>query len=317
MSGPRIALLVTHLMGSGHLVRTLTLARALAGQGAAPLVISGGRPLAHVATGGLRFAQLPPLSSDGLDYRTLLDETGVIRVSDALVESNLRLEESNQSLSDLLGLVGHDLKNPLTVSLGFLSMTGLELDDLAGTGADVSGARAMLGRATEAAHRVESLLASVLEMSRIDYSTLRSRGEPVDVAEVVQQAVTDLTIISEVEIDDLTGLRAVADASHLRQVLGNLLSNADKYGAAPISISGDTVGSTTRIVVSDAGRGVPEDFLPRLFERFSRAERESKPGTGLGLHLARQLCRVMGGDLTYLPPADGEGPRFVVSLAAG
>jgi len=77
MSGPRIALLVTHLMGSGHLVRTLTLTRALAAQGADPLVISGGRPLAHVATGGVRFAQLPPLSSDGLDYRTLLDETGV------------------------------------------------------------------------------------------------------------------------------------------------------------------------------------------------------------------------------------------------
>ena len=77
MSGPRIALLVTHLMGSGHLVRTLTLARALAAQGADPLVISGGRPLAHIATGGVRFAQLPPLSSDGLDYRTLLDETGV------------------------------------------------------------------------------------------------------------------------------------------------------------------------------------------------------------------------------------------------
>ena len=248
---------------------------------------------------------------------TLLDETDVIRVSDALVESNLRLEESNQSLSDLLGLVGHDLKNPLTVAAGFLSMAGLELDDLEQTGVDVSGARAMLGRATEAATRVESLLASVLEMSRIDYSTLRSRGEPVDVAEVVQQAVADLTISSEVEIADLAGLRAVADASHLRQVLGNLLSNADKYGAAPITISGETVGSTTRIVVTDTGAGVPEDFLPRLFERFSRAERESKPGTGLGLHLARQLCRVMGGDLTYLPPVDGEGPRFVVSLAAG
>lgn len=248
---------------------------------------------------------------------TLLDETDVIRVSDALVESNLRLEESNQSLSDLLGLVGHDLKNPLTVAAGFLSMAGLELDDLEQTGVDVSGARAMLGRATEAATRVETLLASVLEMSRIDYSTLKSRGEPLDVAEVVRQAVTDLTISSEVEIGDLAGLRAVADASHLRQVLGNLLSNADKYGAAPITISGETVGSTTRIVVADAGAGVPEDFLPRLFERFSRAERESKPGTGLGLHLARQLCRVMGGDLTYLPPGDGEGPRFVVSLAAG
>ena len=76
-------------------------------------------------------------------------------------------------------------------------------------------------------------------------------------------------------------------------------------------------GSTTRIVVADAGQGVPEDFVPRLFDRFSRAGGDTRPGTGLGLHLARRLCRVMGGDLTYLPPADGQGPRFVVSLASG
>ncbi len=169
---------------------------------------------------------------------TLLDETDVIRVSDALVESNLRLEESSQSLSDLLGLVGHDLRNPLSVSMGFLSMTGLELDDLEQAGADVSTARAMLTRASDAAQRVEAMLASVLEMSRIDYGTLRSHGELLDVAETVRQAVADLTISSEVQLADLEGLRAVADASHLRQVLGNLLSNADKYGGAPIRVSG-------------------------------------------------------------------------------
>ena len=199
---------------------------------------------------------------------TLLDETDVIRVSDALVESNLRLEESSQSLSDLLGLVGHDLRNPLSVSMGFLSMTGLELDDLEQAGADVSTARAMLTRASDAAQRVEAMLASVLEMSRIDYGTLRSHGELLDVAETVRQAVADLTISSEVQL-------------------------------------------------ADAGQGVPEDFVPRLFDRFSRAGGDTRPGTGLGLHLARRLCRVMGGDLTYLPPADGQGPRFVVSLASG
>ena len=201
--------------------------------------------------------------------------------------------------------------------MGFLSMTGLELDDLEQAGADVSTARAMLTRASDAAQRVEAMLASVLEMSRIDYGTLRSHGELLDVAETVRQAVADLTISSEVQLADLEGLRAVADASHLRQVLGNLLSNADKYGGAPIRVSGETAGSTTRIVVADAGQGVPEDFVPRLFDRFSRAGGDTRPGTGLGLHLARRLCRVMGGDLTYLPPADGQGPRFVVSLASG
>lgn len=76
MSGPRVALLVTHLMGSGHLVRALALARALAAAGARPLVISGGRPRAHMATGGVEIAQLPPLASDGLDYRNLLRADG-------------------------------------------------------------------------------------------------------------------------------------------------------------------------------------------------------------------------------------------------
>ncbi len=63
--------------------------------------------------------------------------------------------------------------------------------------------------------------------------------------------------------------------------------------------------------------GIRADFLPRLFDRFSRAEGNDAPGTGLGLHLARQLCRAMGGDLTYEPPSDDAGPSFVVSLAAG
>lgn len=68
----RVAFLVTHLMGSGHLVRTLALARALAARGGEPLVISGGRPLGHVDAAGVRLHQLSPLSSDGLNYRRLL-----------------------------------------------------------------------------------------------------------------------------------------------------------------------------------------------------------------------------------------------------
>lgn len=236
---------------------------------------------------------------------------------DALADINLRLEESSRSLRDLLALIGHDLKNPLTVALGFLSMTGLELDDLEATGADVSGAREMLGRAEDATQRVRELLVSILAMSRIDYGTLRSQGERIDVEETVRHAVEDHAIGSTVVVEGLTGVHAVADASHLRQVLGNLLTNADKYGAAPITVTAETVGSTTRILVTDSGAGVPEDFLPRLFDRFSRASGSTQPGTGLGLHLARQLCRAMGGDLTYEPATATRGPTFVVGLAAG
>jgi predicted glycosyltransferase len=72
----RIAFLVTHLMGAGHLVRTLALARAAEAAGAAVLVISGGRPLPQLGPPGVPVAPLPPVTADGLDYRRLLDAGG-------------------------------------------------------------------------------------------------------------------------------------------------------------------------------------------------------------------------------------------------
>ena len=72
----RVAFLVTHLSGTGHLVRTLALARAVAEAGGTPLVISGGRPLGHVDLGGISVVQLPPLIVEGLDYAAPLGPDG-------------------------------------------------------------------------------------------------------------------------------------------------------------------------------------------------------------------------------------------------
>ncbi len=74
----KATILVTHLMGSGHLVRALAIARAIDAAGGAALVISGGRPRAHAPAGGVRLAQAPAVASNGLDYRTLLDAEGGI-----------------------------------------------------------------------------------------------------------------------------------------------------------------------------------------------------------------------------------------------
>lgn len=227
------------------------------------------------------------------------------------------LEESTRSLRDLVGLIGHDLKNPLTVALGNMALTELHLDALAGQGTDVDAARATLRKGVAAAGRVQGILDDLLEMSRIDDPSLRTECRVIPAAAPLEQALADLALGSEVVVEGVEGLTVVADGSHLSQVLTNLLTNADKYGAVPITVSGSTHGSTTRLVVTDSGDGVPEEFVPRLFDRFSRAGGNDAPGTGLGLHLARQLCRAMGGDLTYEPPADGTGPSFVVSLASG
>jgi predicted glycosyltransferase len=87
----KITLLVTHLMGSGHLVRTLAIARAIDAAGGAALVISGGRPLAHVPPGGVRLVQAPAVASNGLDYKTLLDAAGAPASAEYLAERSLRI----------------------------------------------------------------------------------------------------------------------------------------------------------------------------------------------------------------------------------
>ncbi|MGM0586154.1 MAG: glycosyltransferase family protein [Pseudomonadota bacterium] len=97
MSGPpRVALLVTHLMGAGHLVRTLALARALAAAGARPLVLSGGRPLPHLDASGVELAQLPPLASDGVNYRRLLRPDGAPATEADLAARRAALAEALQ-----------------------------------------------------------------------------------------------------------------------------------------------------------------------------------------------------------------------------
>lgn len=87
----RVTILVTHLMGSGHLVRALAIARAIDAAGGSALVISGGRPLAHAPAEGVRVAQAPPVASNGPDYRTLLDIEGAVANPDYLADRVKRI----------------------------------------------------------------------------------------------------------------------------------------------------------------------------------------------------------------------------------
>lgn len=90
----RVAFLCCHLTGTGHLVRSLALARAVAGQGAEAMVISGGRPLDHVGTGGVRFVQIPPVAVRELDYATLRTPEGALADARYMETRRAALEEA-------------------------------------------------------------------------------------------------------------------------------------------------------------------------------------------------------------------------------
>jgi signal transduction histidine kinase len=170
-------------------------------------------------------------------------------------------------------------------------------------------------------NRLAALIGDVLDTSRIEAGTFSYRFTDVDLSSIVADAVGTASVgQDEVRVradvaDTLPHVRG--DAERLRQVLSNLIDNAVKY-----SPSGDEVAVRARredgrvlIEVSDNGPGIPADQQRLIFEKFGRADVAggSKPGTGLGLFIARSIAEAHGGtlDVQSKPSA---GTTFVLSL---
>jgi len=160
-------------------------------------------------------------------------------------------------------------------------------------------------------------------VTRLESGALHPRSEVVALATRVRKAWEALGA-SDVPFtldDRAEGWRAMADADQLDQVLWALLDNAVKYGARTpiaVTIDVDEAASRLRMTVADSGPGVDEADRAHLFGRFVRgADRSPDEGSGLGLYVARELCRAMGGDLFLEPPMIGRpGAAFAVQLAA-
>ena len=105
-----------------------------------------------------------------------------------------------------------------------------------------------------------------------------------------------------------------ADPLRLQQILSNLIRNAEKHGAEPVMVrAGSEPDGMVVFRVSDAGTGVPESFIPRLFERYSQGPDHAPGGSGLGLSVARDLVRAHHGTVRY----DLTEPAFIVTLPEG
>jgi signal transduction histidine kinase len=103
-----------------------------------------------------------------------------------------------------------------------------------------------------------------------------------------------------------------ADPLRLQQILSNLVRNAQKHGAEPVTIDVSATDTDATLRVGDAGEGVPETFIPRLFERYSQGARAAG-GAGIGLSVVHDLVQAHHGSIRY----DLTDPAFIVTLPVG
>ena len=228
----------------------------------------------------------------------------------ALAERNQELEAANRLKLDLIGMLGHEIGNPLSSIRGYAEV-------LAESALAEPAGENRPGRAVEAiarqAGRLEEIVREVLAMVSIDAGTITAARQELGLRAEVERA------LAAMELDGLpvTGPdpRVLVHPGHLQQILVNLLSNAGKYGGGATKITIGVGTGSARLAVEDHGPGVPEEFRPRLFERMSRADRDaaSVRGTGLGLYIVRGLAHANHGDICH-EPRPGGGSRFVLTL---
>jgi signal transduction histidine kinase/CheY-like chemotaxis protein len=237
-------------------------------------------------------------------------------------ERELVLRES-QAKSELLARMSHELRTPMNAVLGFTRL--LLADDCASDCSPEAAAtrQARLEHIHSAGEHLLTLINNVLELSRLDGPTRDVVLQPVQLATVIEQSlplVEGLAIQHGVTIvAPPSPLHVRADATRLKQVLVNLLTNAIKYNRPGGSVRLEVAPQAGRVLirVSDDGVGMTPEQQTRAFEPFNRAgaERDGIEGTGIGLTIVKALVEGMGGRIA-VHSARGVGSVFEVTLDA-
>lgn len=241
---------------------------------------------------------------------TLQDVTELNQAARELTRTNAELLQLNELNADVLGMLGQDVRGPVSVVLGYLE----ELDEDWATSTDAVR-RAHVATARAAAARLRTLVDDILALSSVDSATIVAEVADHDLSTLVLDALSELPGHADIQLEGERDLKVWCDAAHVRQIVSNLASNALRFGAPPVVVSligGDDIAQVT---VSDHGSGVPEEFVANLFERFGRGPGEHAPrGSGLGLYIAGRLAEANHGVLAYERGPDGRGATFTLTL---
>ena len=229
-------------------------------------------------------------------------------------------EAANRSKDDFLAIVSHELRTPLNAILGWAQLLRRDTDDKA----QRLHAAEIIERSARAQAR---LINDILDVSRVVSGGLPLDKRPVTLEKVIEAAVdsarpgVDAKGITLNTRLSASGAIVIGDSTRLQQIVANLLSNSTKFtkrgGSVDIELA--QIGDDVRITVSDSGRGISEEFLPHVFDRFSQADSQftrQQGGMGLGLAIVKILVELHGGSVSAASEGEDKGSTFTVFLPA-
>lgn len=241
---------------------------------------------------------------------TLQDITESNAVSRDLARMNAELRQANELNADVIAMLGHDIRTPLTAIRGFAELLG------DGTVEDPADRHAMASQMRAATERLLAMVERILSLAAIDSGTITASTEVIDLADALPDMVG---VAGGVTLDlDPATPTVRFDRVHLEQIVDNLVANARRYGALPVLVCTRTCSGAVEVAVSDAGPGVPEEIQSKLFTRFARTGEDQvrARGTGFGLYMAAQLAAANDARLTYVPASPGRPHEFRLRIGS-
>lgn len=318
-----------------------------AGRGLASRIVARGRPVviddlsevelasSHLHDYGVRSLMGAPLRHSGREFgavhvgslvpRHFTDNEATLlllaadRMAAAIEHAELydQALRANRARDAMLGVVAHDLRNPLNVIALRAQVMAVRMERNGASEDD----RAAVDNILATAHLMDRLVQDLLDVTRIEAGELPLAVAPLAVGPLVAEAIDQVRPLAskkmiEIELRVAEGLCEVpGDRYRLLQVLGNLLGNAVKFTDASgrVTVVAERAGPDVQISIADTGPGIRPEHLPHVFDRYWRATAGDQRHTGLGLSIARGIVQSHGGKI-WVTSTFGSGARFFVAL---
>lgn len=245
-----------------------------------------------------------------------------IEAKEALAIANTRLRELDKQKTEFVSFATHQLRSPLTAMKGSTSLI-LEGD----LGPLPKPLKSVVDTIYTSINTMINVVESYLNISRIELGTMKYNFVDMDFKDLLLEVVNEQKpnidakgLKYSVALDQNEMFKIKADPDKFKQVVMNVIDNSVKYtkdGSISISLQKMIDTGLVRLTISDTGAGIASSVLPKLFQKFTRAEHANEAnihGTGLGLYIAREIMNAHGGRIWAESAGEGKGSRFYVEM---